>query len=111
MAESKGGWHFIVHPAAQKEIEASVNWYLERSYRAAENFVLAIEQTIDLICSHPYRWRNEYRNYYELGLKDYPFTIIYTINDENKFIAIVAVYHQKRKTQGKYRRLNPGTKK
>ena len=95
---------YLLHPLAQQEYEASLKWYLERSNRAAENFSLAVEYAFNLICEHPLRWRNEYTNYYELGLKKYPFTIIYTIEENKKLVLIIAVYHQKRKPGRKYRK-------
>ena len=39
--------------AAQKEYEDSVFWYIERSSTAAENFIIAINHTLQLICTNP----------------------------------------------------------
>ena len=43
---------------------------------AAENFVTAVNNALELICSHPARWPNKYKDYHERSLKKYPFTLI-----------------------------------
>ena len=43
---------------------------------AAENFVTAVNNALELICSHPARWLNKYKDYHEISLKKYPFTLI-----------------------------------
>lgn len=55
---------YIFHQKAQEDYEESIRWYLERSLLAAENFVKAIDNTLELICEHPTRWRNEYKDFY-----------------------------------------------
>lgn len=64
-------YHYILHQAAQNDYEDALRWYAERSVRAAENFVVAIDYALQLICQHPTRWRNEYKKHYELGVKKY----------------------------------------
>ena len=89
-------------PEAQQEYEQSLIWYLERSTKAAENFVLGVNQTLELICKHPLRWRNFYKNYYELSVRKYPFSIIYSIEKEKSLIIITAIFHHKRNPKKKY---------
>jgi plasmid stabilization system protein ParE len=90
---------------AQEEYERSVNWYAERSLQASAKFVTAVDATLKLICDNPVRWRNRYKNYYELGVKKYPFSLIYIIEPANKLIVITAVYHGKRNPKRRYRKL------
>ncbi len=73
---------YILHKHAQKDYEESLEWYLERSFDAAENFVHAINNALQLICDNPTRWRNKYKNFHEITLKKYPFTIIYIIEED-----------------------------
>jgi plasmid stabilization system protein ParE len=90
--------------AAQQDYEEAVLWYAERSVTAAENFVVAIDNTLQTICAHPTRWRNEYKNFYELGVKKYPYTIIYAIEDTD-LVVVISIYHQKRNPKKKYRKM------
>ena len=89
---------------AQREYEDAIEWYQQRSQQAAENFVLEIQKALDLICSNPQRWRNEYNNYHELGLKKYPHSIVYIIEPEKQRVLITAVFHGKRNPVKKYKK-------
>lgn len=102
-------FQYQLHELAQEDYEASVIWYMERSLKAAENFVAAVDDALLLICTNPKRWHNKYKNYYELGLKKYPFKVIYTIDEANQMITVVAIYHKKRNPRKKYIR-KPSTK-
>ena len=90
---------------AQMEYEDSIIWYQQRSPQAAENFMLAVEETLQTICNNPYRWRNEYKNYHELVVKKYPYSIVYMIEPENERVLVTAIYHGKRSPKGKYKKL------
>ena len=71
-------YNYILHAHAQQDYEQSLKWYMERSIVAAERFVVAINNALQLICDNPTRWRKKYKNFHEISLKKYPFTIIYT---------------------------------
>jgi len=97
------GYNYILLSAAQEEYESSISWYLERSVVVAEQFIDAVDHTLSLICEHPYRWRNEYANFYEITIRKYPYSIIYTINDTKGLILVAAIHHHNRNPNRKYR--------
>ena len=94
---------YLLHPAAQKEYETSVSWYSERSLKAATMFVKGVDKAISDICNNPRHYRNDYKHYYERKVYKYPFTIVYTIEENLQLIIVIAVYHQKRNPDNKYR--------
>jgi plasmid stabilization system protein ParE len=98
-------YRYVLHEHAQEDYEKSLQWYAERSRQSAENFVMAVDDALQLICEHPARWRNKYKNYHELGLKKYPFTIIYTIEADKQLIVVSSIYHHKRNPKKKYRKI------
>jgi plasmid stabilization system protein ParE len=61
---------YILHEQAQADYETSLQWYTKRNAEAALNFVAAVNNTLQLICEHPARWRSDYKNYHELALKN-----------------------------------------
>lgn len=73
---------YILLEDAQIDFEESLQWYAVRSGAAAINFIKAVEAAMHLICASPQRWRNKYKNYHELGLRKYPYSIIYIIDIE-----------------------------
>lgn len=96
---------YILHKHAQKDYEQSLEWYLTKSLDAAERFVKAVDNAFELICDNPNRWRNKYKNFHEITLKKFPFTIIYTIEEDRSLIVISSIYHHKRSPKGKYRKM------
>ena len=98
-------YRYIIIPLAQQDYEESVIWYQERSQQAAENFVLAVEHTLKLICNNPQRWRKGYKDFQELGIKKFPHSIIYKIETGNQTIVVTAIYHGKRNPKKRYRKI------
>ncbi len=97
-------YNYIIHPIAQQEYETSIEWYAERSEQATKKFILNIEKAIEAICLHPHQFRNEYKIFYELGVKKYPFSIIYIIDDNDKIVIITSIFHHKRNPKKKYKK-------
>ena len=93
---------YILHRYAQQDYEESLKWYIQRSIEAAEKFVAEIDTVLQLICTNPGRWRNKYKNFHEITLKKYPFTIIYTIEDDKQLVVVSSIYHHKRNPKTKY---------
>lgn len=93
---------YIFLSEAQHEYEVALFWYLEKSIKAGENFVTAIDNALKLICEHPRRWRNEHADYFELNVKNYPFSVIYRIDNNSRVVLISSVYHHNRDPQNKY---------
>jgi plasmid stabilization system protein ParE len=95
-------YSYQFHEAAHLEYEESLLWYLLGSEKAAINFITAVDETLSLICNYPKRWRNTYKNFRELNVRKYPFTIVYSTNENLKLVTIISVYHHKRNPENKY---------
>ncbi len=95
-------YQYQFHEAAQHEYEKSLLWYLSGIEKAANDFIQAIDDTLALICNHPKRWRNIYKNLRELNTKKFPFTIVFVIDEDVHLITIISVYHHKRNPKNKY---------
>ena len=79
-------------------------WYRYRSKSAAENFIIEVENGIKAICRDPFLFKKTDQEYRELVLHKYPFNVVYSINEAKLLITIVAIYHQSRTPQAKYRK-------
>ena len=99
-------YSYILNEHAQKDYEQSLKWYMKRSVDAAKKFVVAIDNALQLICDNPTRWRNKYKNFHEISLKKYPFTIIYAIEEDKALVVISSVYHHKRNPRGNTEKFN-----
>jgi len=83
-----------VHPDAEAEYESALDWYMERSIRAADRFEAAFDAAIQIIAESPklYPLLDD-RHRYSL-LRRYPYSVIYRLDDG--MVRIVAVAHSKR---------------
>jgi len=88
---------------AQNEFEDSVEWYRKRSRKAAEGFITNFREAVGLVSSAPHRWPEYHKDYRECLVRDYPFTIVYRVDEPAKLVVIVSVFHQSRHPKGKYR--------
>lgn len=64
---------------------------------------------IELICNYLTSWRNKYKDFYELGTKKYPYTIIYKIDNQNELIIVYSIFHHKRNPLKKYNKIDKKT--
>jgi hypothetical protein len=67
-----------------------LQWYKERSDKAANGFVKAVNAVPDKEVE-PDSFRYVYKHFKEAAIKRYPFFIVYFIDEENKKVIIEAV--------------------
>lgn len=98
-------YSYLFDLIAANEYEEAFEWYQQQSERAADNLIVEVEETIQSVCKEPYRYKNAYGDLYEVSLKKYPYYLIYFIDDLNKIITIISLFHHKRNPKNKYRNL------
>lgn len=98
-------YRYILHELAQQDYDKAVEWYAARSIKAAENLIIEVEHALRLICDNPDRWRNEYKHYHELGIKKYPYVIIYSAEEDKQLVIVTAIFHTSRNPKKKYRKM------
>lgn len=87
---------------ASREYLDALLWYKARSVNTAERFVKAIDETLGNVIVNPARFRNTYKNFYEATVKKFPFSIVYFIDEIEKRIVIVSVFHFRRNPVKKF---------
>lgn len=98
-------YQFVLHDLAQKDYEIAVDWYARKSLKAVNNLIFEVENTIQLICDNPKRWRNEYKHFRELGIKKYPYVIIYVFEEEKELVLVTGIFHTSKNPKKKYPKL------
>jgi plasmid stabilization system protein ParE len=83
-------------PAASREVEDAVAWYLERSLKAGESFLREFERGLALVKETPRLWPRFEAGTRRYVLRRFPFSIIYRKFGEDT-IEVVAVAHDKRR--------------
>jgi plasmid stabilization system protein ParE len=83
-----------IHPDAEQETKDAFDYYEERSFQAAENFLLELKAYRKHAVKHPLTGHPVHERYRRINLKRFPFAIIYRPDGESIFI--IAIIHEKR---------------
>lgn len=91
MSDARVDWT----PWAVRELEAALDWYLERSRRAAHAFAREVDSAVTIIASAPQVWPR-----FEAGTRRYlprryPYSIVY--RETAQGVEVIAVAHHKRR--------------
>ncbi len=84
-----------LHPDAQREYQAAIAWYQQRSQSAARRFVAEVDRVVAMIAAQPDRFGWYDDEFREAGLRRYPYTIIYRVETSGD-VLVVAVAHASR---------------
>jgi plasmid stabilization system protein ParE len=83
------------HPAAAAEVEATMQWYTERSPIAARAFATEVNTCIERVGEAPNRWPRYLRGPRRYLFPHFPFSLVYRVR--NGEIEIMAVAHHRRR--------------
>lgn len=88
-------YNLIINEEAKVEISDSYAWYEEQQNNLGERFLDVLDKCFSLILSNPKLFPVKHKNMRQALLKDFPFAVIYEI--ENHDIVVFAVFHTSRK--------------
>jgi plasmid stabilization system protein ParE len=73
---------------ALAEYEQAVLWYAEKKFDVAKNVEAPINERIALLRKDPTRYKRTYKQFYEVALNQYPYSIVYFINEAGRQVVI-----------------------
>lgn len=89
-------YKLIIQKSAQLDLDEAFIWYEEKRVDLGFRFIDDFENTITKIIANPFfasRVDDELRS---ASLKVFPYEIVYTINEVNYTIIVIAINHFKR---------------
>ena len=92
-----------LHPEAIMEIEESYQWYEDRSEGLGVRFLDAVNKRLTEIARQPELYPKKKRNYREVAIENFPFTIIFEALTNEKIILVSYIFHSKRNPRLKYK--------
>ena len=96
----------VVHEAeAKEEFREAVAWYEAQAERLGVRFVGAVDKVMAAMSAQPNRFSNAGRNSRKARVLGWPYSIHFTIDEENQEIKVIAVWHGRRKPAELRRRL------
>jgi plasmid stabilization system protein ParE len=91
------------HQGASADVKSAVAWYLKRSPKAASDFIAELDRAVDTLREDPERWPMAKGNTRRFLLWRFPFSVIYS--EQEDLIVIWAVAHGSRRPEYWTRRL------
>ena len=102
--EREMSYSIELHPEAFKELQASYNWYEERSEGLGDRFMALVNKRLNEIAANPDRYAKHKGNYRETKVSTFPYVIVYEVLKKKQIIFISYIFHTKRSPKLKYRR-------
>lgn len=93
----------VFHQKAKQEYTTSFVWYGLKLKGLEERFRLAVDALLEKLSQNPEYYSYSKVPFREAALRKFPFTIVFTINKEEKRVFIAAIYHSKRNPKHKFR--------
>jgi toxin ParE1/3/4 len=84
-----------VSPRAQNEIVKAIDFYALHSVDAPNNFILQLQKGYRILAINPF-FRVQYKSVRALKLKKFPYSLYYTIDENQKSVRVLSCFHNKR---------------
>lgn len=81
-------------PAARRELEAAALWYEGERRGLGEDLLAEVEQSLELVRSHPERFPDVHRGLRRIRVKRFPYSVIYRVAGDA--VIVHAVFHARR---------------
>lgn len=93
-----------LNEVADEEFINSFVWYEIRAKGLGDRFVLAVKNKLQLISEYPFRYPIKKSDFRETGVRGFPFSIVYFIDEIKKVVIVSSIYHNKRNPEDKFRK-------
>ena len=94
----------VFDPVASQEYVDAFLWYQSQSDTAGDRLIIEVQETIEKVCSDPYRYRSNHKNTRETSLRKFPYSIVYLIDETKRQVVIISIFHHKRSPRKKYKK-------
>ncbi len=95
----------VVRPAAERDAQRALDWYLEHAPDHAERFNEDLRETIGRIQQSPRLFRTVHGEVRRAALARFPYLVWLIYFDEAETVHILAVSHQRQDPQATRRKL------
>ncbi|SRR5258705_8336558 len=97
-------YRLILRERAIIEINDAYDWYEDKKEGLGELFLEEFKEYAITIFKNPASFRTTYKKFREVPIKNFPFIIVYFIDDRKNKIIIISVFHTSRNPKKKFRK-------
>ncbi len=83
----------IIDIEAYQDIATAKEWYESQQVGLGNRFVLGFDAAIQLLKTNPHIYQKAYEEYRRVLIKKFPYAIFYAIDEIEKEVEIIAVFH------------------
>lgn len=83
----------FISPAAQKDIQAAINYYNEKAENLGYRFADLVDDYFSRIALVPTASAIRYRNIRCKPMTTFPFLIMYTVDEDTKLINVLRIFN------------------
>jgi plasmid stabilization system protein ParE len=80
-------------------------WYEEQQEGLGELFNISVEDKLKQICNNPFHYKISNKKFHEVLTDNYPYLIVYFVDEKNKIIIVTAIFHTSRNPRDKFKRI------
>jgi len=97
-------YSYIVRDEAVQELVDAVIWYEEQKEGLGVQFKEKFFSKLELICRYPLHYKASYKKFHEALTDQFPFLIVYDVNEKTKQITVIAIFHTSRNPKKKFKK-------
>ncbi len=98
-------YELVVRDRAVAEMQEAYEWYENQIAGLGDKFLSVLTKYKNCIQLHPFQHKITYRNYREIFLQQFPYLLVYFIDEQKKTIVIVSVFHCSRNPKTKFKKV------
>ena len=84
-------YKLILLPQVEYEIQQAYDWYEEKCNGLGDDFILSIDEEIEIISTTPSIYQKVYKNVRRAIIHRFPYCIFFI--QENEIIQILSIFH------------------
>jgi mRNA-degrading endonuclease RelE of RelBE toxin-antitoxin system len=97
-------YQIILRNRAVDEMNDAYQWYEKAVEGLGAEFLSCIKNYLDKIVVQPHQFKTTYRNFKEVYIKQFPFVIVYLVDEKKKQIVIFSIFHCSQNPNKKFKR-------
>jgi acetone carboxylase gamma subunit len=97
-------WKSRFSESGLHELYDAVDWYDEQSLGLGDKFLVAVNEMKLVIETSPFLFAAKERNYRAALLNDFPYLIIYLVDEVESELLITSIFHTSRNPKKKFKK-------
>jgi len=92
------GFKIIISQRAQQEIEHALEFYHTRNPELPKAFFQSLSKAYKTLSINPF-FKIDYKNIRSLKIQRFPFSLFFTVNENQQLVTILSCFHTSREPQ------------